>query len=70
MVANPTQDEPAFSWWASKVLRRWNRIISKVKSNYWRTMQQFRIQFTNIAEEALSIYKEAGGDYWEKALNK
>ena len=28
-------EEPAFAWWFSYVLRKRNRIISKVKSKYW-----------------------------------
>ena len=57
-------------WWVSKVLRRRNKIISKVKSKYWRTTQKFGIQFPKTVQESLSIYKEVGNDYWEKALNK
>jgi hypothetical protein len=27
--------EPAFAWWAKKVLRKHDRIIRKVKARYW-----------------------------------
>jgi hypothetical protein len=40
-VANRIAEEPAFKWWVSHTLRKWNRIISKVKSNYWKTMYKF-----------------------------
>jgi hypothetical protein len=34
-IANQIHEEPAFKWWISDVLRRRNRIISKVKRRYW-----------------------------------
>ena len=50
---------------------RWrNRIISKVKSNYWRTTNKFGISFTKTVEEAFRFDKEAGNYYWERAPNK
>ena len=32
---NKLIQEPAFSWWSTFVLRKRDRIISKVKSKYW-----------------------------------
>ena len=43
-VANRIQDEPAFAWWVKPVLRRRNRIISKVKKKYWRTTHKYGIR--------------------------
>ena len=63
-VANHIQEKLAFSWWVSKVLRRRNIIISKVKYKYWRTTHKFGVQLHKTVEEALSIDKEAGNDYW------
>ena len=34
-IANRLAEEPAFKWWVSHVIKRCNRIISKVKSCYW-----------------------------------
>ena len=34
-VANRIVEEPAFAWWVPHTLRKRNRIISKVKSQYW-----------------------------------
>ena len=39
-VANFIQDDPKFSWWYSKLLRRQNIIISKEKSKYCRITQK------------------------------
>jgi hypothetical protein len=29
------QDEPAFAWWVSYVLKKQKRILQKMKSEYW-----------------------------------
>ena len=34
-VAAKIAIEPAFAWWVPYTLKKRNRIISKVKSNYW-----------------------------------
>ena len=34
-LINKILEEPAFAWWATKVLRKRDRIIKKVKSRYW-----------------------------------
>ena len=41
-----------------------------MKYKYWSTTNKLGIKFHKTVEEALIIYKEAGNDYWEKALNK
>jgi hypothetical protein len=40
-AANWIAEEPAFKWWVSNTLHKWNHIISKVKKKYWRTMHKF-----------------------------
>ena len=69
-VANRIVDEPAFKWWVPHVLRRRNRIISKVKRRYWRTTHKFGIRLPKSVEEALLIDRLTGTDYWRKAINK
>jgi hypothetical protein len=39
-VVNCIAEEPAFKWWVSHMLRKRNRIISKVKSKYWKIWLQ------------------------------
>ena len=34
-LANNIEEEPAFKWWVKDTLRKRDRIISKVKANYW-----------------------------------
>ena len=69
-VANKLLDEPAFAWWAKSVLRRRNRIISKVKSRYWKTTHKFGFKLPHSVEEALKIDEETGTDYWRQAIEK
>ena len=69
-VANRIDDEPAFNWWVSHTLRKRNRIISKVKSCYWRTTHKFGVKLPKSVKEALEIDRLTGTDLWAKAINK
>jgi hypothetical protein len=64
VVGNRLVEEPVFKWWVPKVLRKQNRIISKVKSRYWKTTHKFGIQLPHSMEEALQINEETGMDFW------
>jgi hypothetical protein len=69
-VANCIAEEPAFKWWVSHTLRKRNRIISKVKSKYWKTMHKFGCKLLHSVAEALEIDRLAGTDLWTQAINK
>jgi len=69
-VANRVAEEPAFNWWVKDVLRKRNRIISKLKSRYWTRTHKFGIQVPKSVEEALQIDEQTGTDHWKKAINK
>ena len=49
-VANEISDEPAFNWWVKETLRQIYRIISKIKSRYWRTSHKFGIRVTKTVK--------------------
>jgi hypothetical protein len=51
-VANKIQEEPAFKWWVSTVLRKRNRIIAKLKSRYWSTSHKFGVRLPKSVREA------------------
>ena len=34
-VANRIDDEPAFAWWVKHVIKKRDRILSKITSKYW-----------------------------------
>ena len=69
-IANQISNEPAFNWWVHSVLRKRNRIVSKVKSRYWKTTHKFGIRIPKSVEEALMIDEETGTDFWRQALGK
>lgn len=69
-AANGLLEEPAFAWWANYTLNKRNRIISKVKSRYWKTTHKFGIRLPHSVAEALQIDKETGTDFWRRALEK
>ena len=54
-LANKIDDEPAFSWWVHSTLRKRNRIISKVKSRYWKTTHKFGIEVPKTVKRALVL---------------
>ena len=69
-LANGIEEEPAFKWWVRHTLRKRDRIISKVKSKYWRTSHKFGIRIPKTVEEALEIDRITGTDFWTKAIEK
>ena len=62
-VANHIAEELAFNWWLSHVIRRRNRVISKVKPKYWRTTHKFGIRLPHSVEKALEIDRQTNTDY-------
>ena len=69
-VASRIAEEPAFNWWVKDVLRKRNRIISKVKSRYWKTTHKFGIQVPKTVDDALRLDEETGTNLWRKAIEK
>ena len=69
-VANNIDDEPAFNWWVKDTLRKRDRIISKVKTKYWRTTHKFGIEVPKSVDEAYAIDRRTGTTFWTDAINK
>ena len=70
VMANDISDEPAFNWWVKETLQHIDRIISKVKSNYFSTSHKFRIQVPKTLKEAYDIDIQSGTDFWTKTIAK
>jgi hypothetical protein len=70
VVANQIMEVPAFAWWVKDVLRRRNRMISKVKSRYWKTSHKFGIQLPHSVQQALMIDEETGTNLWRRAIER
>ena len=47
-----------------------DRIISGIKSFYWRTSHKFGITLTHSVEEAYAIDEENGNNFWQDAIYK
>ena len=61
--ANNLIEEPGFKWWDNKVLKKKERIISRVKSLYWITSHKFGIALPHSVEEAYAIDEENGNTF-------
>ena len=68
--ARGINDEPAFAWWVRDTLRRRDRIISKVKSRYWKRTHKYGVELPKSVEQALAIDRKTGTDLWKKAIEK
>ena len=62
--------DPAFAWWVLFVIKKWNRIISKVKSKYWMRTQKFGIRVPKSIAEAKRLDEENGDTLWWDAICK
>jgi hypothetical protein len=70
-VANKKiQEKPAFKWWVSSDLRKWNRIIAKIKSRYWSTSHKFGVRLPKSVIEAIKIDEESGTTFWMETIKK
>ena len=69
-IQNRIDDEPAFKWWVSLVIRKRNRMVNKVKKKYWRTTHKFGIRIPKTVAKALQLDKENGNTYWSDAISK
>ena len=69
-ISNHIDDEPAFKWWVSLVMRKRNRMVNKVKKKYWRTTHKYGIRVPKTVAEALQLDKENGNTYWADAVAK
>jgi Reverse transcriptase (RNA-dependent DNA polymerase). len=69
-MANNLEKKPAFHWWIRDTLKKRDRIISKIKSKYWRRTHKFGIRIPKTVEEALRIDQETGTTFGRDAIMK
>ena len=67
-VSNKIASMPAFAWWVPFVLKKKDRIISKLKSKYWSRTHKYGIKIPKTVEEAYAIDEENGNDFWRRAI--
>lgn len=69
-LSSKIDSEPAFNWWVKDVLRKRDRIISKVKTRYWKRTHKYGIELPHSVEEALRIDERTGTTFWRDAIEK
>ena len=67
-IANQIDEEPAFAWWVGNLIRKRNRILSKIKSKYWQRTHKFGIRIPKSVEQAIAIDKQNGNSLWWDAI--
>ena len=68
--ANRIDDEPAFAWWVSQVVRKRLRVIAKLKSKYWQRTHKYGIRIPKSVEQALAFDRENGDTKWWDSICK
>jgi hypothetical protein len=69
-VSRSLDNEPAFRWWARKVLRKRDRWVCKIKTKYWKRSHKYGIELPKSVRQALSIDARAGTTFWRDAIAK
>ena len=62
-------DCPAFAWWCPHVIRKRERIISRMKSKYWKRTHKFGIKIPKSIKQALQFDSENGNTLWWDAIS-
>ena len=70
-ISRNIHHEPAFAWWVNDVIRRRDRIISKLKTTRKSKKNvKFGIKIPISVNEAREFDKTNGNSHWEDAINK
>ena len=72
-VSNNVDSEPAFNWWVGHVLKKRDRIISKVelcKKRFVKTNKKYGIDVHRNVEHAYELDKHNGNTLWVDAIAK
>ena len=69
-VPNEISDELSFNWWVKENLKHIYRIISKVKSKYWRTSHKFGIRVPKTVKKYMILIDNQGLTFAPRPLRK
>ena len=69
-VEHRLSEEPAFAWWVKDVLKKRNRILSKVKTKYWQRTHKFGIEIPRDVNHARAIDLKNGNRLWGNAIRE
>ena len=62
--SNGINDEPAFAWCVPHVLKKADRIISKIKARLKHTTHKYGVRLPRIYKYALELDKKNGNNLW------
>ena len=70
-ISRKVHKEPAFAWWIPTVMKKKQRIVSKVKNNRrHRKTMKFGVKIPMNLDEALRFDEMNGNDLWSKSRDK
>ena len=69
-VANKIDYEPYFAWWVHYLFKKQDRIISKAKTDYWRTTNKYGVSIPKTEAEALELDSQTVQPLWGDSLKK
>ena len=72
-ISNDVDSEPVFNWWVSHILKKRDRIISKVKlcqKKFVKTNEKFGINESQNVEHAYELDKRNDNTLWADAIAK
>ena len=67
-LENRLDNKAVFAWWVPFVLKKRDRVISKIKSKYWQRTHKYGIRIPKSVKEALKIDRENNNTLWWDAI--
>ena len=69
-VSRNIHEEPAFAWWVPHVLKKREHFIKQVHIRVAKKAMKFGVIIPSSVDEALSLDKQNGNNFWQKAIEK
>jgi hypothetical protein len=69
-MINKLYKELAFRWCIKDALKKRDRILSKVKSCYWKRIHKFGIELPKTVEDALALDRKNDNNFWKLEIEK
>ena len=63
-ILNDIDDEAAFAWWITFIVKKRKAIVKKIKSTYWQRTHKYDIRAPRSIKEAKEIDDEKDDTRW------
>lgn len=63
-ILNDIDDEAAFAWWITFIVKKRKAIVKKIKSKYWQRTHKYDIRAPRSIKEAKEIDDEKDDTRW------